>query len=246
MGAGGGERPGRAGGSGAVSPPSGGAAHGGGAAPRFSSIERVLNARRQRLGEAKGRSAARCGGLGEGNRANGAVWADGGTEAGREASGGAEPSSACEAAGPPPDGGVGASSAEAGAVAVLQAHARGFLARCELRRRQCDDLRALWDSRALTACLVGWAAAATRRRTMRERVLDLRLAYGKWAHRYLARSFDGAPIFSAEGKNAMADAFCRWRRAIRALFLWFEAASARPPAAAASERHRIASINEPA
>ena len=119
-------------------------------------------------------------------------------------------------------------SAEALAATTLQAHARRFLARRELRRQQCADLRALWDTRDLAAALAGWAAAAARRRAMRARALDLQLAYGKWAHRYLARSFDGAPIFSAEGKNAMADAFCRWRRSVRALFLWFEAAASRP------------------
>ena len=121
-------------------------------------------------------------------------------------------------------------SAEALAATTLQAHARRFLARRELRRRQCADLRALWDTRVLVAALAGWADTAARRRAMRARALDLQLAYGKWAHRYLARSFDGAPIFSAEGKNAMADAFCRWRRAVRALFLWFEAAAGRPGA----------------
>ena len=121
-------------------------------------------------------------------------------------------------------------TAEALAATTLQAHARRFLARRELRRQQCADLRALWDTRDLAAALAGWAAAAARRRAMRARALALQLAYGKWAHRYLARSFDGAPIFSAEGKNAMADAFCRWRRAVRALFLWFEAAAGRPGA----------------
>jgi len=127
---------------------------------------------------------------------------------------------------PPP----AAASAEALAATTLQAHTRRFLARRELRRQQCADLRALWDTRLLAATLTGWADTAARRRAMRARALDLQLAYGKWAHRYLARSFDGAPIFSAQGKNAMADAFCQWRRLVRALFLWFEAAAGRPPA----------------
>ena len=124
-----------------------------------------------------------------------------------------------------------ASAEEEGAARMLQRHARGFVGRRRFQARRVELLRRFWRERTLADLLGAWHAVAARRAHIRRRLRQLQLYYGRYAYRHLAESFEGASIFAAEGKNAMADRYCEWRRQSAVLFAWLLAASAKGGAA---------------
>ena len=124
-----------------------------------------------------------------------------------------------------------ASAEEEGAARMLQRHARGFVGRRRFQARRVELLRRFWRERTLADLLGAWHAVAARRARIRRRLRQLQLYYGRYAYRHLAESFEGASIFAAEGKNAMADRYCEWRRRSAVLFAWLLAASAKGGAA---------------
>jgi len=124
-----------------------------------------------------------------------------------------------------------ASAEEEGAARTLQRHARGFVGRRRFQARRVELLRRFWRERTLADLLGVWHAVAARRAQIRRRLRQLQLYYGRYAYRHLAESFEGASIFAAEGKNAMADRYCEWRRRSAVLFAWLLAASAKGGAA---------------